>query len=108
MLVKCKICGKEFEVDKSRGRVPQFCSEECRRKAHTKITTRNIMNRYHTDEEFRKKRVASNVSSNRRRREARREQALQELVVELMQADTSDEVRRLLEEKTRLKSYLYA
>ncbi len=108
MLVKCKICGKEFEVDKSRGRVPRFCSEECRRKAHTKTTTRNIMNRYHTDEEFRKKRVASNVSSNRRRREARREQALQELVVELMQADTSDEVRRLLEEKTRLKSYLYA
>lgn len=108
MLVKCKICGKEFEVEKGRGRVPQFCSEECRRKAHTKVTTRNIINRYHTDEEFRKRRVASNVSSNRRRREARREQALQELVVELMQADTSDEVRRLLEEKTRLKSYLYA
>lgn len=108
MLVKCKICGKEFEVDKSRGRVPQFCSEECRRKAHTKITTRNIMNRYHTDEEFRKKRVASNVSSNRRRREARREQAMQELVVELMQANTSDEVRAILEKKTRIKSEYYA
>lgn len=108
MLVKCKICGKEFEVDKSRGRVPQFCSEECRRRAHTKITTRNIMNRYHTDEEFRKKRVASNVSSNRRRREARREQAMQELVVELMQANTSDEVRAILEKKTRIKSEYYA
>lgn len=108
MLVKCKICGKEFEVDKSRGRVPQFCSEECRRKAHTKITTRNIMNRYHTDEEFRKKRVASNVSSNRRRREARREQVMQELIFEVMQANTSDEVRAILEKKTRIKSEYYA
>lgn len=108
MLVKCKICGKEFEVEKKRGRVPQVCSEECRRKAHTKITTRNIANRYRTDEEFRKKRVAANASSNRRRREARKEQAMQELVFELMQANTSDEVRKILDERVRLKSQTYA
>lgn len=108
MLVKCKICGKEFEVEKGRGRVPQFCSEECRRKAHTKVTTRNIINRYHTDDEFRKKRIASNASGNRRRREARREQAMQELIFEVMQANTSDEVRAILEKKTRIKSEYYA
>jgi len=108
MLVKCKICGKEFEVEKKRGRVPQFCSEECRRKAHTKVTTRNITNRYHTDDEFRKKRIASNASGNRRRREARREQVMQELIFEVMQANTSDEVRAILEKKTRIKSEYYA
>lgn len=108
MLVKCKICGKEFEVESKRGRVPQYCSDKCRRKAHTKVTTRNLTNRYRTDDEFRKKRVAANVLGNRRRREARREQAMQELISDIMQANTSDEVRAILEKKTRIKSEYYA
>ena len=108
MLVKCKICGKEFEVASKRGRVPYYCSDECRRKAHAKVTTRNITKRYHADDEFRKKRVAANALGNRRRREARREQAMQELIADLMQADTSDEVRAILEKKTRIKSQYYA
>lgn len=108
MLVKCKICGKEFEVASKRGRVPQYCSDECRRKAHSKVTTRNIVKRYRTDDEFRKKRVAANVLGNRRRRETRREQAMQELISDLMQANTSDEVRAILEKKTRIKSEYYA
>lgn len=110
MLVKCKICGKEFEVEpnKGGGRMRGFCSEECRRKARTKINTKSLLKRYHNDEEFRKKRIASNIAGNRRRREERREQAMQELVRDLMLADTSDEVRQILDEKVRIKSQYYA
>lgn len=108
MLVKCKICGKEFEAEKTAGRVSGFCSEECRRKARTKVNTKSLLKRYHNDEEFRKKRIADNVIGNRKRREARKEQAMQELVADLMQADTSDEVRQILDERVRLKSQTYA
>lgn len=108
MLVKCKICGKEFEVEKTTGRVSGFCSEECRRKARTKVNTKSLLKRYHNDEEFRKKRIADNVIGNRKRREARKEQAMQELVADLMQADTSDEVRQILDERVRIKSQYYA
>lgn len=110
MLVKCKICGKEFEVkpNKRGGRVSQFCSDECRRKARSKINTKSLTKRYHTDEEWRKKRIASNVAGNRKRREARKEQAMQELVFQLMQAETSEEIRSILEERVRLKSQTYA
>lgn len=108
MLVKCKICGKEFEPKRTAGRRPDFCSEECRRKAHTKKTTRYLNERYKNDEEFRKRRIASNIESNRRKREERKEQAMQELVADLMLADTSDEVRKILDERVRLKSHTYA
>lgn len=108
MLVECKVCGKEFEVEKTAGRVSGFCSEECRRKARTKINTKSLLKRYHNDEEFRKKRIADNVAGNRRRREGRKEQAMQELVADLMSADTSDEVRQILDERVRIKSQYYA
>lgn len=108
MLTKCKVCGKEFEVEKTAGRVIGFCSEECRRKARTKVNTKSLLKRYHNDEEFRKKRIADTVAGNRKRREARKEQVMQELIADLMQAETSDEMRQLLEEKVRLKSQTYA
>lgn len=108
MLVECKVCGKKFEVEKSAGRVSQFCSEECRRKAHTKINTKSLLKRYHNDEEFRKKRIADNVIGNRKRREARKEQAMQELCEELYNAKSSGDIRAILEKKVRIKSQYYA
>lgn len=110
MLVKCKICGKEFEVEPNKrgGRVSQFCSDECRRKARSKINTKSLIKRYHADEEWRKKRIASNVAGNRRRREERRELAMQQLVFELGQAKDAGEMREILEEKVRIKSQYYA
>ena len=75
---------------------------------HTTAQTSVAVKRYHADDEFRKKRVAANALGNRRRREARREQAMQELIADLMQANTSDEVRAILEKKTRIKSQYYA
>ena len=107
-MAKCIICGKEIEEKGGKGRRGLYCSPECKSKGHTKATSRYLNSRYHTDDEFRKKRIASNVESNRRRREARKEQVMQELIADLMQADTSDEVRKLLEEKTKLKASCYA
>lgn len=107
-MAKCIICGKEIEEKGGKGRKELYCSQECKSKGHTKATTKYLNSRYHTDDEFRKKRIASNAESNRRRREARKEQVMQELIVDLMQADTSDEVRKLLEEKTKLKASYYA
>ena len=108
MLVKCKVCGKEFEVEKTAGRVSGFCSEECRRRARTKVNTKSLLKRYHNDEEFRKKRIADNVIGNRKRREARKEQAMQELCEELYNAKSSGDIRAILEKKVRIKSQYYA
>ncbi len=107
MLVKCKVCGKEFEVGKTAGRVIGFCSDECRRKARTKINTKSILKRYHNDEEFRKRRIADTVAGNRRRREARKEQAMQELCEELYNAKSSGDIRAILEKKVRIKASVY-
>lgn len=108
MLVECKICGKEFEPKRTAGRRPDFCSEECRRKAHTKKTTRYLNERYKNDEEFRKRRIASNIESNRRKREERKEQAMNGLVLEIMNAGSAEEVRKILDKNVRLKSQTYA
>lgn len=108
MLIKCKICGKEFEAKRAAGRHPNFCSEECRRKAHTKKTTRYLNERYKNDDEFRKKRIASNAASNRRKREERKEQAMNGLVLEIMNAGSVEEVRKILDKNVRLKSHTYA
>lgn len=108
MLIECKVCGKRFEVERTVGRVSGCCSDACRRKAHTKVNTKSLLKRYHNDEEFRKKRIADNVAGNRKRREARKEQAMQELIADLMSANTSDEVRQILDERVRIKSQYYA
>lgn len=103
-MAKCIICGKEVEGKREN----VYCSDECRAKGHTKSTSKYLTKRYHSDETFRKKRIAMNVEGNRRRRAGRKEQVMQELILQLMQAETADEIRSILEEKTRIKSDLYA
>lgn len=105
--MKCAVCGKEFERTDEWCHF-KFCSEECLKKGRKAVFNKAMRKRYAEDEEFRNARIRKNIESNRRRREARREQVMQELIVDLMQADTSDEVRKILEEKTRIKSKFYA
>lgn len=102
--MKCVVCGKEFEGDVRR----RYCSPECKRVMDVKNSLKSLHRKYHSDEEYRKKRIADNAAGNKRRREARKEQAMQELVRDLILADTSDEVRKILDERVRLKSTLYA
>jgi hypothetical protein len=73
-----------------------------------KNSLKSLHRKYHNDEDYRKKRIADNSAGNKRRREARKEQAMQKVIAELMQAETVEEVRNILEENTRLKSTLYA
>ena len=102
--MKCVVCGKEFEGDVRR----RYCSPECKHVMDVKNSLKSLHRKYHSDEEYRKKRIADNAAGNKRRREARKEQAMQELVRDLVLADTSDEVRKILDERVRLKSTLYA
>ena len=105
---KCAVCGKEFKYDMGkRGPVPRYCSDECRRKAHIKTNTKSMTKRYHEDDEWRKKRVRQNAESNRRRREARREQVMQGLINDIMKAKTPEEVRSILEDRVKIKASLY-
>ena len=102
--MKCVVCGKEFDGDVRR----RYCSPECKHVMDVKNSLKSLHRKYHNDEEYRKKRIADNSAGNKRRREARKEQAMQELVRDLVLADTSDEVRKILDERVRLKSTLYA
>ena len=102
--MKCVVCGKEFEGDVRR----RYCSPECKHVMDVKNSLKSLHRKYHSDEDYRKKRIADNSAGNKRRREARREQAMQKVVAELVQAKTAEEIRSILEENTRLKSTLYA
>lgn len=106
----CKICGKEFEYEYNggKGRKPGFCSEECRAKAHTKTNTKSMVKRYHSDEEWRKKRIAQNIASEKRRREERRDKVITEMVAFFASSTDTRAIRKMLEEKTRVKSEWYA
>jgi endogenous inhibitor of DNA gyrase (YacG/DUF329 family) len=107
MLVKCVICGKEFEKEKGRGKAYKYCSDECRKVARSRANTEKMVERYHGDAEWRAKRVKQNVASNRKRREARKEQAMQELCKELYDAKSSGDIRAILEKKVRIKASIY-
>lgn len=102
--MKCVVCGKEFEGDARR----RYCSPECKHVMDVKNSLKSLHRKYHSDEEYRKKRIADNAAGNKRRREARKEQAMQELVRDLILADTSDEVRAILEKRVRIRSEYYA
>ena len=105
----CKVCGKEFKYKAStRGRAPYFCSDECRAKARTKSNTKCMVKRYHSDEEWRKKRVAQNVEGERRRRAERKEKVINDMVAFFASTTDTKAIRRMLEEKTRVKSECYA
>lgn len=105
----CKTCGKEFEYESNgAGRGFSYCSDECARKKRCRRNTEAMIRRYHSDDEFRKRRLRQNVESNRRRREARREVALQKLIDELSSTNDPVEIRKILEEKTRIKAKYYA
>lgn len=108
MLIKCKVCGKEFEAENGRGRKVAYCSDECRRKGHMRVNTKAMLKRYHNDEEWRAKRIRQNADSNKRRREARKEQVMQELCEELYNAKSSGDIRAILDKKVRIRSELYA
>lgn len=105
----CKVCGREFEYEYNggKGRKPGFCSEECRAKAHTKINTKCMVKRYKNDEEWRKKRIANNVAGEKRRRAERKEKVITEMVAFFASSTDTRAIRKLLEEKTRVKSEWY-
>ena len=105
--LKCKVCGKKFEQEVKRGRVSFYCSDECRKKDRYATNNSKMVERYHSDDEFRERRVKQNTESNRRRREARKEQVMQELVDDIMQAGNATKVRKILEERVRIKSEFY-
>ena len=102
--MKCVVCGKEFEGDVRR----RYCSPESKHVLDVKNSLKSLHRKYHNDEDYRKKRIADNAAGNKRRREARKEQAMQRVVLQLMQAETAEEIRSILEDNTRLKSTLYA
>lgn len=106
-MAKCIICGKEIKETMGKGRNKGYCSEECKRKGRVKASTKYLVKRYQTDEEFRKKRIKQNVESNKRRREARKEKVMQELCEELYNAKSSGDIRAILEKKVKLKTELY-
>lgn len=105
----CVVCGKEFNVGDGAGkRSTSFCSEECKAKHRSKQCVGYIKNRYERDENYRSLRIKKSAEGNKRRREARREQIMQQLVADIMLADTSDEVRALLDATVKVKGELYA
>lgn len=104
----CKVCGKEFEYEPARGRKPYFCSEECRIKARSKSNTKSMIKRYNADGEWRKKRIQQNVEGERRRRAERKEKVINDMVAFFASTTDTKAIRRMLEEKTRVKSECYA
>jgi hypothetical protein len=67
-----------------------------------------MVKRYHSDEEWRKKRIAENVAGEKRRRAERKEKVINDMVAFFASTTDTKAIRRMLEEKTRVKSECYA
>ncbi len=103
----CKVCGKELprtitgKYHKSR----VYCSDECRKKATAEYISNYTRERYKSDPEFRRHKSELSARCRKRKDAAKKEQRMQELVVDLMQASTSDEVRAILKERVSLRGF---
>lgn len=100
----CVVCGKEFEAERANTVV---CSEECKKKRKSQQCVSYIQSKYNSDEEYRNSRKQSMAESNRRRRAERKELVMQRLAEDLLNADSIEEVRELLEKNTKLNAELY-
>ena len=80
----CRICGKKFFYrQKPKGRAPFFCSDECRKRAKSIRSVNYLRKRYHSDPEFRQRRIQSNVASNTKKREFAKELELKSIAENL-------------------------
>lgn len=104
----CKMCGKEFAfVKKTKGRRPGFCSPECKKKSRTVRTTAYLTMRYRTDPEFRKRRVRSNVASNKKRREKLKDSELDRIAKTVAAMSDVEEVKAYLAKHMWVKGEFY-
>ena len=105
---RCEGCGREFEYEHNGGRLRKYCSEKCSQR----VKNRNFYEkakewrreRYRTDENYRARMLEINNRSSRKRRENANELGIDELVTSIASAKSTDEIRQILEERTRLKS----
>lgn len=70
-MLTCRICGQSFKCDVSgkTGRRPGFCSEECRAEYQKRKRSNYYRERYHSDEEFRKRRIEQTIALARSKKE---------------------------------------
>lgn len=104
----CVICGKKFMPARRNGRKANLCSDECRKKRRSQLSVSYMRNRYYSDEDYRKYRSNSMAEGCRRRRAERKEKALDLLAEEIFNAKTVEEVRAIIDAKTKIKAELYA
>lgn len=102
-MAECVVCGAEFAREKKTGRKQIVCSEECkiiRRREQCKASFHKI---YHNNEAYRNKRKKdmAEVEGNRRRK--KRMEKVDELVNEIMQAETDEERAAILNQKVLLR-----
>lgn len=104
----CKDCGKEFTYEWAGGRLRQFCSTKCSN--HWRNTHYSLdywKNRAATDADWKKKRLEYNKQLSKRLRIERKAEAFERLVEDLLNAESEEAFRIILEERVRLKSSAY-
>lgn len=107
-VAKCPICGKEFNRPRiSHGRKLKYCSDECRKEKHKELSNRYNKKRFKSDAEWRAHKRSLNNKSAKNRLIRKKNEAFLGLVDELYQANSREEVAKILEEKVRLRRELY-
>lgn len=113
----CKNCGKEFEYEGTGGRCRAYCSLRCKIKRDNQAFNDSIVAKtgqnywkwkYDNDLEYRKKRKIDNAAGAKRRREERRVEVRDALIVQIRDAKTLEEAIELFEKKARIRSENYA
>lgn len=104
----CVRCGKVFqEVKHPKGNKRKFCSDVCKTAHRQEYRRDYFRKRYAEDEEYREKLCKNNAKYIVERRRIDKENALREAIVDLYNAETMEDIKRILEERFNMKAELY-
>lgn len=104
----CVVCGKTFsEIKHPKGNKRKTCSEECKAIRNRNNRLEYFRNRYHNDDEFREKIKTSSVKFMVDKRKKNKADAYDTAIKQLLEAETEEEIRAIIDKKFNMKSEVY-
>ena len=103
-VVKCEICGKEFEFTKRpRGRNPRYCSTKCRKEGLRLYRMQWRHDKKENDKAYYAKRTEAQALVRKRRYATLKETAILTIVKDVAEAETAEQIREIIEERCRVR-----
>lgn len=104
----CVVCGKVFqEVKHPKGNKRKFCSHKCKIEHEKEYRRKYFRKRYQEDPEYRKRMCINNARHLVEKRKEDKAIALKDAAIDLYNAETLDDIIKILNEKFNMKAEVY-